>query len=162
MRSAAVPAMAFVGALPSGEALALAVPPATTAAAMPAVRASTPWKWWIGDGERFHESFGTREEAITAARDHEAAFITEARQGMALLEGFDGGGLCDLFEEWNEENGDPDSGEPVFDSVTGDDWNDLAERLNAVTLQWALDRDIDRKAQVWMFAATRNMEGMKP
>ena len=164
-----------------GAVVAAVVPPApaaATAAAPEIITATiTPtgpnWRWWAGTpgADSFSGPYSSREEAI----EHFASEYTEVNEEppakIEVIEAhqdvspewtkvFDGDDLKSYFEERinNQENMELNPEEDPWVTVPVEDFNDLAERLNAAARAWFVEREISKKMSVWCFQGQRNFE----
>lgn len=118
------------------------------------------WKWWVSsDGENYHASYRTRDEAVAAIAGWGAdggGWICEACEAsISLADYFD----VTWFLEFSDENAADDHGDPddgvIFD-VSQKQVNDLSLSVRAAISEWQ-----SRHGLVFgsgLFAGCRNAE----
>lgn len=99
-------------------------------ATLPA-EAAWPW-WWSADEERYHGPCASRASAIMEAWSDDqmgTIHVCQATQDGLRTSLFDYDRISELFDEANEDMGDPD-GDPISEDVKPAEWKKLADSLN--------------------------------
>lgn len=165
-----------------GAVVAAVVPPAPAAATAAAPEAITAtltastdpnWRWWAGTpgADNFSGPYNTRQEAIDVFFDDFVDVNEEPPVKIEVIEAhqdvspewakvFDVDNLKSYFEEQisNQDTGELNPEENPWETVPVEDFNDLAERLNAAAKAWFVEREISKKMTVWCFQGQRNFE----
>lgn len=120
------------------------------------------WAYGTSDPEIFNGPFGTREEAIEAAKSSDGEItgftITEADRCIPRVDIFSADEVFERFEERNCECWDEDGGPGV--DCTRDQEKDLEAMLAAAFEEWFKKHQIQRAG--WAFGVMRNTEVFNP
>lgn len=108
------------------------------------------WEWFVSnDGEVFHESFATKEEAIEYAKECDYSIVAECKPqdfDLGISAGW-------VLEQINENNYDR-TGEDEGVTATRDQELDLECMLKSAVEAWVVKHGIDIRA--WAFAGMRD------
>lgn len=112
-----------------------------------------PFRYWVGDGERFGNDFDTLEEAVRFAAMEESPVVLRARQFEVPWKVYetDVEAMLGHMHEWaNEEYGDGDgNGDEVMLDYTPEQRDELVSEIGAVFDAWRARHGLRNTA--WQF-----------